>query len=83
MNQVLLRLAKVAFDAIEKATGERLWPKSAAESQSVEAAAQAFDDALKEHDIAWLIDSAAGSGMSHLGWVWWMKAARSEEQTDA
>jgi len=70
-------LAIVAFEAIEKNTGERLWYTANDDRHSVATAIEAFDNAVSVHGIAWLIDSTIGTGLTHMGWLAWMREARA------
>jgi hypothetical protein len=63
-------LANEAFDAIEATTG-KAFPHS-----TVREAFDSFNMIVNKHGLVWLIDSAKGTGMSHLGWCYWMGKAR-------
>ena len=63
-------LANEAFAAIKANAGEE-FPHS-----TVKEAFDSFRAIVAERGIVWLIDSASGSGMSHLGWTGWMSEAR-------
>lgn len=66
----LQKLANEAFAAIEANTGET-FPHS-----NVSDAFDSFQRIVETKGLAWLIDSATGTGMSHLGWTGWMSEAR-------
>jgi len=68
----LLRLAAIAFDAIEKNTGSRYWTPG----DGLKAAFDQFRLLNAGHGASWLIDSTAGTGLSHLGLAYWTQGAR-------
>ncbi len=74
MDEVeLLQLAETAFEAINRNTGRVFWSKG----QDLKAAFEAFQLVVSEYGLPGLIDSAIGTGLSHLGYSHWMAAARN------
>lgn len=74
----LFDLAVLAFDDIERNTGSRIWtPAKEPTVESVKAALAAFETLVSLHGLAWLIDSTIGTGMSHLGFSYWLRDAAS------
>jgi hypothetical protein len=69
MNELQV-MANEAFQAIEKNTGES-FPHA-----TVKEAFESFQSITATKGVAWLIDAATGTGMSHLGWTYWMSEAR-------
>lgn len=71
MNSMELQLcANEAFGAIERNTGV------AHPHSTIREAFDSFQSIASIKGIAWLIDAASGTGMSHLGWSQWMAEAR-------
>jgi hypothetical protein len=62
--------ANEVFDTIKKNTGKS-YPHA-----TITEAFESFQAITASLGIAWLIDAATGTGMSHLGWCAWMEQAR-------
>ena len=77
MNETeFLALAGSLFSAIHKNTGLLHWTTD----DGVHGAVETAVDLLNQHGIAWMIDAATGTGMSHIGFLSWLR--EGEAMTD-
>lgn len=72
MMDDLVKCAVEAFDAIEKNTGIRYWT----EGESLQKAIDAFENIVQERGLSGLIDAATGTGMTQIGFSWWLNNAK-------
>lgn len=73
----LLDLADGVFAAIKSKTQQEFWTRTSNDNESLIHAKKAFDEIILRHGVVWLINAASETGMSHLGWVGWMREARA------
>jgi len=69
-SEDLQECANEAFAAIAENTGLK-YPHS-----TIEEAFNSFREISSTNGVAWLIDAATGTGMSHIGWSAWMGEVR-------
>lgn len=73
--EFLMDLATEAFAAIASNTQLVLWHPTDGSENSLNSALIAFENAMKDHGLPWIIDSSVPTGLTHLGLGFWMEEA--------